>query len=379
MKFKCGFGVLIIALLVSGCASQQDNYQASDPLAGASPTSDEIDPGVVKVVDGNNHGLVRVLFATNRELLVKNRCLGAYSGKRGVYGRLNYGHCMVSIPVGHEVGEIELRRWYQLVEDPNKHVSILGGGTIDEAEFKEVVRRDLNNGDGASLIFVHGFNVSFEDAARRTAQLAYDLNFKGVPVFFSWPSNGKVLTYNGDEESIIWSEDAIYSFLVDYLSNPELKQAFLIAHSMGGRGALEALKRISATRPELRGKLKEVVLAAPDVGRELFTDTIAPIILNENYPVTVYGSKNDRALKLSYKLKTYDRLGGVPAVVDVWKGVDFIDASDVKTDFLNHSYGIGSDTVLSDIVSLFSGNRPPQRNRLTAVEANNGIYWRLTK
>ena len=27
------------------------------------------------------------------------------------------------------------------------------------------------------LVFVHGYNVGFEDAARRAAQLAYDLNF----------------------------------------------------------------------------------------------------------------------------------------------------------------------------------------------------------
>ena len=35
-------------------------------------------------------------------------------------------------------------------------------------------------------MFVHGFNVSFADAARRTAQIAYDLAFGG-PGALSWP------------------------------------------------------------------------------------------------------------------------------------------------------------------------------------------------
>ena len=34
----------------------------------------------------------------------------------------------------------------------------------------------------------HG--VTFKDAARRTAQMAYDLGFPGAPVFYSWPSAG---------------------------------------------------------------------------------------------------------------------------------------------------------------------------------------------
>jgi esterase/lipase superfamily enzyme len=37
---------------------------------------------------------------------------------------------------------------------------------------------------------VHGYNVSFDDAALRTAQLAYDLTFDCPAAFFSWPSKG---------------------------------------------------------------------------------------------------------------------------------------------------------------------------------------------
>ncbi|WP_429550866.1 alpha/beta hydrolase [Paraburkholderia sp. MM5477-R1] len=40
-------------------------------------------------------------------------------------------------------------------------------------------------------LFIRGFKVGFVDAARRTAQMAYDLGFDGAPVFFSWPSQGQ--------------------------------------------------------------------------------------------------------------------------------------------------------------------------------------------
>jgi esterase/lipase superfamily enzyme len=38
-----------------------------------------------------------------------------------------------------------------------------------------------------ALIFVHGYNMSFDNAARRAAQIAYDINFDGATFLFSWP------------------------------------------------------------------------------------------------------------------------------------------------------------------------------------------------
>jgi esterase/lipase superfamily enzyme len=55
-------------------------------------------------------------------------------------------------------------------------------------------------GSKSVLLFVHGFNVTFTDAALRTAQLAHDLSFGGVPFFFSWPSAGETRSYFRDEE-----------------------------------------------------------------------------------------------------------------------------------------------------------------------------------
>lgn len=57
--------------------------------------------------------------------------------------------------------------------------------------------------DGATqgLLFLHGFNVSFEETAIRATQLGCDISVPGVTDFFSWPSHGSVLAHPADAAS----------------------------------------------------------------------------------------------------------------------------------------------------------------------------------
>jgi esterase/lipase superfamily enzyme len=43
-----------------------------------------------------------------------------------------------------------------------------------------------------TLVFVHGFANSFEDAVFRNAQIVYDLDYQGLSVLYSWSSRGDV-------------------------------------------------------------------------------------------------------------------------------------------------------------------------------------------
>lgn len=49
------------------------------------------------------------------------------------------------------------------------------------------------------LVFVHGYNNSFEDAIKKAAQVKVDMPWKGPIVAFSWPSYGDAINYLGDE------------------------------------------------------------------------------------------------------------------------------------------------------------------------------------
>ena len=63
-----------------------------------------------------------------------------------------------------------------------------------------------------AFVFVHGYNNSFKAAAFRTAQIAYDLEFEGAAICYSWPSQGgEVLglpSYAKDEEQVMKTDSA---------------------------------------------------------------------------------------------------------------------------------------------------------------------------
>ena len=130
-------------------------------------------------------------------------------------GKLELGTCEVSIPKLHEVGELESPSVLRLEfrEDPNRHVVLLGiqPEPADRffADLRECVGRSSQK---SAFVFVHGYNVSFEDAARRTAQIAYDLKFDGAPIFFSWPSQAAILQYTVDENNVSWAAPHLLQF-----------------------------------------------------------------------------------------------------------------------------------------------------------------------
>ena len=61
----------------------------------------------------------------------------------------------------------------------------------DEESVMKAARQQLQSSrafNNQLLVFVHGYNVDFDNAVRRAGQLAYDLNFDGPTFLFSWPS-----------------------------------------------------------------------------------------------------------------------------------------------------------------------------------------------
>lgn len=126
---------------------------------------------------------------------------------------------------------------WEFTEDPKKHVVVLRTELEPAASFFEGIASDISaTPEQSALIFVHGYNVSFVDAARRTAQMADDLQFSGVPVFFSWPSRAKYQSYTVDERNIEWAELDIKDFLRDFMEKTKATHVYLVAHSMGTRG-----------------------------------------------------------------------------------------------------------------------------------------------
>ena len=226
------------------------------------------------------------------------------------------------------------------------------------------------------MIFVHGYNVSFEQAALRAAQIGFDLSVRGAMAFFSWPSRGRSRFYTADEATIEASEGAITDFIKDFAQRSGADRVHIIAHSMGNRGVLRAVNRIGAAAQRRTGKpFDQMLLAAADVDAGTFRQ------LASAYPAvakrtTLYVSKHDRAVGASHWLHDFPRVGLMPPTV-VLPNIDTVNVTDVDLTWLGHGYVADARPVLADMHALIKGNAPPeQRIGLRSTRNERGeLYW----
>ena len=320
--------------------------------------------------------VVRVFFATDRNLTASNKPKEMFGGNRS---RLSYGSSYVSIPFNHRRGELESPSIWKLEfrEDLAKHVVLLRV-TVQPKDnfFVDLAERIKASGQSSAFLFIHGYNVSFEDAARRTAQIWYDLNFDGAPVFYSWPSQGKPAAYTIDEQSIEWTQTNLKDFLEDFFNRSDAQNVYLIAHSMGNRALTRAVASLLAEKPFLRQRLTEVILTAPDIDADVFKRDIAPALTKLGRPITLYASSEDRALVASKSVHGYPRAGDSGGGLVLLPGIETIDATGTDTSFLAHSYFAETNPVLMDLSALVvNRQRAEQRAGLLRVNTQGGNYW----
>ncbi|MDX2316969.1 MAG: alpha/beta fold hydrolase [Hyphomicrobiaceae bacterium] len=322
------------------------------------------------------YAVVKVYYATDRKSTGATDPVQVYGGDRG---RLTFGVSTVSIPRDHRMGALETPSVWRLEwsKDPERFVVLLSVTETDKAAFfKDVSTRVKNSAGKSAFIFVHGYNVTFADAARRTAQMAYDLGFDGAPVFYSWPSQASYASYKVDETNAEWSRLDFKNFLKDFTVQSDAEHIYLIAHSMGTRVLTGALKELVLEDPNMRSKFDEIILAAPDIDADTFERDIAPNILAGEGRATLYASSGDYALMASKSFAGYRRAGDTDGGVSIAPGVDTIDASSIRTDFVGHSYYADSSSVLGDLRDLILfGKRPEKRSRLAPARAQGGAYW----
>ncbi len=326
--------------------------------------------------DEGSHHVVQVFFATDRKQTGDPEPEKRFGPDRG---SLSYGSCEVSIPKGHRTGELEAPRWWRLEfsESPAQHVVLLRiDVTAVDDFFARVRERALGSPDKNAFVFVHGYNVTFEDAARRTAQITFDLGFRGAPVFYSWPSQGETGKYTVDEQNIEWTESNLKRFLSAFFDRSDAENIYLVAHSMGNRGLTRALRALVLEKPEIRQRLREIILTAPDIDAEVFKRDIAPALTAFERPVTLYASSEDVALKASKKVHGHPRAGDSGDQIVIVPGIETVDATGTDTSFLRHSYFAEVESVLTDIFDLIRHRlRADQRARLEAIDTPQGRYW----
>jgi esterase/lipase superfamily enzyme len=365
----------------NGTAPQPGAGDPSRGLAAAPPAT---------TTEDTTWDLVPVFFGTDREEQPDPKRL-QFNAERG--RRLELGQAMVTVPKSHQVPNLE-RPWvvkipyfdvtiYEEAEDPDKHFTMLKINKLPEAEFLKLARERIaasNRYKDHAIVFVHGYNTSFDHALYRTAQIAYDLKFDGAAFLYSWPSGGAVASYTYDRESAQASEPYLRQFLDLVVKQTGAKSVSIIAHSMGNQPLLDVLKDMRSGGPE-SVVINEVILAAPDVDADNFAN-VAQRIEGIAKGVTLYAASNDRALIVSRNFWRNPRAGDVPASGPlIVPGIETIDVTAASTDSfaLNHSGYAENNDLLQDIGKLIlSGLRPPDQ-RLPALKRTpspKGDYWR---
>ncbi len=252
--------------------------------------------------------------------------------------------------------------------------------------FAATVQAEIENTGRNLLVFIHGFDNSFETAIKRAAFNREWFAASQVPeadttvIAFTWPSDGQLFgtlpqrpdaAYRRDQDMAGQSGAHIAAFLANVLTLVQQtrragKRAFLLAHSMGNHALASAIARGVAP-----GGItyNEAILAAADEDFDTLQSPNAGMFNLRDLAdrISVYHSRRDIAMDLSRLLNPVRRLGfdgpadkGNPQIYHpaTFRSVDCTEVYDyfglIPIDS-THQYYRRSKTVRADIANLMAG------------------------
>jgi esterase/lipase superfamily enzyme len=250
---------------------------------------------------------------------------------------------------------------------------------------------------GRVLLYVHGYRETFAKTSDDTAQIARLTGFDGPVIQYSWPSQGKLLSYAVDETNMYWDERHFRNFLSSLAKQDWIKEIIVVSHSLGARLVIPAIEYVDQTSKNVdSSNISNIILASPDVDREDFERDIAEEILaarrvNNDRRITVYVSSKDKALAFSRGIHGYPRLGS-PYCFDIFEaaalkaqklpercyaskskydvapeksGLTIIDTSEVSNGTTGHTDYLRSAPACRDFVDVVNGARSRTSGRIS--------------
>jgi len=212
-----------------------------------------------------------------------------------------------------------------------------------------------------ALVFVHDYNNTFEGAMQRATQVSFDLQFGGVLIPFTWPSQGTVSGYLTDGDMALKSVDALVSFLDDaQMTMPDVKLHFL-AHSMGNQLMLRTLCKIAKRKEDGPHNFGQVIAAHADVSEADF-EKLTMCFKERVEGITLYVNEKDTALRLrcgGFQCRAGNKARGYSAA-------DVIDTTAMSRGFwrtlakgFDHDVFVRNPLLFGDITRLLMvGQRP---------------------
>ena len=323
---------------------------------------------------------VTVYYATNRAR-TGSSLAHKYFGRNNS-GHLDLGTVAVIIPPLHTPGEIEAPSLTRLEfrRDPQKHMVLHEVRPLTGKVFFDSVRRKVGSSERKELfVYVHGFDNTFEEAALRGAQLAYDIHFQGAPMIYTWPSAGAgPPAYLRDRRVAEESARHLRHFLDLLAERTGAEAIHVIAHSMGNFVLQTALAPSpDAKPPAWRDKLHQVVLAAADLDAKGMRN-LARVLRRppgRDLPrITAYASKTDLALLASYGVHGMVPFGLIVEKILTLPGLDVIDASLLDTNMIGHDYWARNPLSLQELHTLIAEEWAPEQ-RTWLRKSADGAHW----
>lgn len=317
-----------VALMLSACASAPGGLlQTVAPVPG----TDKVD----------------MLTATTRASSQEPGVL--YNGERG--RGVSFSNIVVSIPQDREAGTIQLPR--TAPGNPATDFTVSSATSLRKSDLPRWFA-SAGGRKRRAFIFVHGFNTPFDRAVFRFAQLAHDSDANAAPILFSWPSRGHLLDYRLDLDNASFSRTDLAEVLTMAAKSPAVGEVVVLAHSMGGWLAVEALKQVALKNGGVPPKINNLILASPDLDVGVFRRQVED--MGPRRPrITIFASQHDRALQLSQFLaRGATRLGAIDLSREEYQeqlgglsGITVVDISAIRAgDRINHdTYASSPDIV----------------------------------
>jgi esterase/lipase superfamily enzyme len=307
-----------------------------------------------------------VFYVTNRQ---RQSPQGTYfNAASAPDGQLSHGLAAMRVPRRHHAVRLETPAM-RPIDTSETFVHRAEVGLLSAAEFLAQVSNPRLPADSRVLIFVHGFDVTFEEALAQVAQLVADIGFTGRAVVYSWPSGhinltnplpGMVYTRARKELEDGRPEAGLKWLLEEFAKTRGLGTQFVLAHSMGADVAMRAIRHASVN-------IHELMFAAPDIAQHSFGIDY-PDLAKRSERFTLYFNPRDRALRASEKANLgFTRQGTDCGSPKTSKPPDCIDASALRTDFWRHSYHLDTESIVTDILQITCNRAPIDRRGLLAI------------
>lgn len=331
---------------------------------------------------------LRLYYATNR---VKD-ARGVFNGV--VSETLSLGRTVMEVPaeevmnraerIGESLGRLEMAKTGKLtaagVLKPVRVQRFLGA-TDTYADAVRASQRRAAIFKNQALVFVHGYNNTFAGAMQRATQLSFDLDFDGILMPFTWPSQGTARGYLIDNSHAMQSVDALMWFLDDVRTAlPDVKLHFL-AHSMGNQVMLRALCKIAERDGNTPANFGQVISAHADVSFEDF-ETLTECFKNSVEGITLYVNEQDTALGVRCG-GSRCRAGNYPRG---YSAVDVVDTTAMAKGFwrtlasgFDHDVFVRDPLLFGDITRLLLAGQRPVEKRTQEFrpreDAEGRTYW----